>query len=175
MQYNEEFFIQTRERERERERPLLWTSLAVSYPFATTPHHREKQGYNPRSPLIYRKARCFAPLQSTSRLTPSSVMPASRTKCQKCGRCFQRLDTHHRVSATCRDVPPRSVPAATVTIPPPMNILSPPPSVNSNSAETLPQHSTRTASAVATHPHPQQLTREPIRQLRSVCPRQRRT
>ena len=31
------------------------------------------------------------------------------TRCPKCDRCFQRLDTHLRVSATCRDVQGRRV------------------------------------------------------------------
>ena len=70
-------------------------------------------------------------------------MPATCAKCQKCGRCFRRLDTHHHVSATCRDVLPRSAPATAVTT---LHILSPP-------AVTL-QHSTRTASAVAMFRHP---------------------
>ena len=46
-----------------------------------------------------------------------------RTKCPKCGRRFQRLDTHLRVSAICRDVAGRSED----TEPPPtgpMNIIS---------------------------------------------------
>ena len=100
-----------------------------------------------------RKSHCFAPKLSTSRITPSSVMPATRAKCQKSGRCFKHLDTHHRV---CCDVPPRFAPATTVTTPSPMNILSLLPSVNSNSAEML-QHSTCTASAVAMFRHRQRV------------------
>ena len=80
-------------------------------------------------------------------------MPATCAKCQNCGRCFRRLDTHHRVSATCRNVPQRSAPPTMIMTPPPMNILSPPSFVNSNYAEML-QHSTCTASAVATFRHP---------------------
>ena len=50
-------------------------------------------------------------------------MPSSRTKCLKCGRCFRRLDTHLRVSATCRDVgSPQKRRADTPSMP--MNIIS---------------------------------------------------
>ena len=76
-------------------------------------------------------------------------MPFTRARCQKCGRRFQRLDTHLRVSATCREV--RRCPSAPASVAsrPPMNILS---AINSNSAVT--PHSTRTESAVPTSRKP---------------------
>ena len=83
--------------------------------------------------------------------TPSSpLMPSTRAQCEKCGRRFQRLDTHLRVSATCRDVAkPTEHLAATPSTS--MNIV--PPTAISNLHATLPGNLNsvlETASAVAT-------------------------
>ena len=69
-------------------------------------------------------------------------MPTVRSKCARCGRSFKRLDTHLRVSATCRNVergyesPPSTPPPSTT-----YTISSSPRRVNSNSAGTLPGNS----------------------------------
>ena len=65
--------------------------------------------------------RIIALLVNTQRL--SVRMPSTEARCLKCGRLFQRLDTHLRVSATCRDVrqPPECL-ADTPTLE--MNVIS---------------------------------------------------
>ena len=77
-------------------------------------------------------------------------MPSTRAQCEKCGRRFRRLDTHLRVSATCRDVgKPTEHLAATPSTS--MNIV--PPTAISNLDATLPGNLNsvlETAAAVAT-------------------------
>ena len=80
-------------------------------------------------------------------------MPTARGKCSRCGKCFKRLDTHLRVSATCRDV---RRPSQRQTAPPTMVMNTIFSTANSNSAAsnlnsvtTLPGNS-NCASAVAT-------------------------
>ena len=87
---------------------------------------------------------------------PSVSMPPTRARCPKCGRLFRRLDTHLRVSATCRDVQgrPECLPA------PPsksMNTISSITNSNSTASCSNPSvtlnenlNSTVTTTAVAT-------------------------
>ena len=84
-----------------------------------------------------------------ARLSPMST---ARGKCSRCGRCFRRLDTHLRVSATCRDVrrperqaAPPSSSMNTVFFTTNSNSVA----SNLNSSTTLPGNSTQEASAVA--------------------------
>ena len=63
-------------------------------------------------------------------------MPSARGKCARCGRSFKRLDTHLRVSATCRSVERSFV--SRPAQPPSSTSISASRSVNSISTETLP-------------------------------------
>ena len=56
--------------------------------------------------LPHCKQRCGR--EYSSLLAKNRVAPARscRGTCPKCGRLFQRLDTHLRLSASCRDVTP---------------------------------------------------------------------
>ena len=80
-------------------------------------------------------------------------MPSTRARCPKCCRCFRRLDTHLRVSATCRDVHERPEDLAA---PPPKSMNTGVFTTNSNSVASSNAslcgslNSTVTASAVAT-------------------------
>ena len=85
---------------------------------------------------LYRNA-----LSSQTRNLPA--MPTARGKCLRCGRCFKCLDTHLRVSATCRDVRQRQ------SAPPTMDMNAIFSTANLNSVTTLPGNSNCT-SAVAT-------------------------
>ena len=76
-------------------------------------------------------------------------MPTVRSKCARCGRSFKRLDTHLRVSVTCRDIH-RS--AECRSTPPPSSISSTASvASNLNSIATLPANLNYThGSAVTT-------------------------
>ena len=80
-------------------------------------------------------------------------MPSTKARCPKCERCFRRLDTHLRVSATCRDV------RGTLAAPPPKSMNNISSTANSNSTASHSNlstmlrgnlNSTVTASAVST-------------------------
>ena len=80
-------------------------------------------------------------------------MPSTRARCPKCYKFFRQLDTHLRVSATCRDVHERPQDLAT---PPSKSMNTIVSTVNSNSAASYNAslcgslNSTATASAVGT-------------------------
>ena len=85
-----------------------------------------------------------------------STMSSSRSKCERCGRRFKRLDTHLRVSATCREVVQRQQGGARrQPTPPPRSFPSFTVASNLNSTETLPGNlnsARRLQSADATPP-----------------------
>ena len=78
---------------------------------------------------ILRGVYCY-PTSTTALLyqqLPSSVvMPSTRARCPRCDRRFRRLDTHLRVSASCRDV--SAAPGCSAALPssssPAMNTVS---------------------------------------------------
>jgi hypothetical protein len=79
-------------------------------------------------------------------------MPTTRGRCSKCGRSFKRLDTHLRVSATCRDVKEQqsAPPSSSMNIFPTANLNSV--ASHSNFSTTQPGNlnSSRETSAVST-------------------------